>query len=638
MSKENKDKIRALSDREQSREKISIFYGSSSNYQHGLKEIIANSTDEVINNYEDGQVTVELFEDLKTVSITDTGRGIPIGGETDGIKNYDLLFTTLFASTKYEENEKTTTGTNGVGATVLNFTSKLFKVESWSNGKKHTVEFINGGEIVDGLKEETCSKEKHGTRVTFKLDEEVYPRTKYDKSEVEDIVKRFAVGSPKVKLSFIHNGETTEFHYETVEEYFDEIVNNTRTSPIITSPETEYDDDDEINKIKVVFSTATEPVQESYLNLTYLSEYGTFHDGIVSGIRNFVSKYCRDNNLFPKNIKSFMTSDIESSVSYVCVALSNKVEFQNQTKLSTNKQLYKKIADKHVKQLLQAFMVEDEKGFKKFINHLLAVQKHNSQSLRAKQQLKKKLNEKVDGIGNRVENLVDSKKHGKDSELFIAEGHSALGSIVLARDAIFQAAYPLRGKILNCLKADYPTIFKNQIITDLVKVLGCGIQADRKNKDLESFNIEKLRYGKIIISTDADPDGHQIACLIITMFYRLMPELLNKGHIYIAQTPLYEVKLEDDSMLYFFSEKEKDEELPKVKGKYVLARCKGLGELDAETMAETAMDDKTRNLVRVTVEDAKMMIESLETWMGIDGANRKDYISENLHLFVEDVI
>src|SRR5699024_3925764 len=222
-------------------------------------------------------------------------------------------------------------------------------------------------------------------------------------------------------------------------------------------------------------------------------------------------------------------------------------------------------------------------------------------------------------------------------ELFIAEGNSALGSIVLARDAMYQAAYPLRGKILNCLKADYPTIFKNQVITDLVKVLGCGIQADKKNKDLDSFDIKKLRFGKIVIATDADPDGAQIACLIITMFYRLMPELIDKGYIYIAQTPLYEVKMKDDSMVYLYSEKEKEDKLESLTNMKTIARVKGLGELDATTMSETAMDPETRNLVRLTVDDAKEMTRSLNDWMGTDHSNRQTYISENLYKYVEAV-
>lgn len=636
----NHDKIRILSDREKSREKISVWYGSRDNFYHGLKEVIANGTDEVINNFDSGEVSVTLNDDLQTITVSDTGRGIPLDGETDGVQNYELLFRTLFAGTKYEVTESTSTGTNGVGNTVLCFTSSIFYVESCYNGFKHTLKFENGGELAEDLRKEKLDpseKDKHGTSITFKLDNEVYPTITYEAEQVKEIVKRFAIGSPKISLKFTYQNETQSFHYDSVSDYYSELVGNTSTCPIISAPETIYDDEGETTKITLSFSTTAEQVQESYLNLTYLAEGGAFNDGVIAGIRLFANKYCKDNRLFPKGVTAFMTSDVESSVSFVLVALSNNVEFQNQTKLSTNKKLYKKIAQKHVTTLLEIFKVENAPGMKKFINHLLAVQKHNTASLKAKKALKKKLTEKVDGIGNKVLNLVDSKKHGPDAELFITEGHSALGSVVLARDAMFQAAYPLRGKILNCLKADYTTIFKNEIITDLVKVLGCGISTDRKNKDLDSFDISKIRYGKIIISTDADSDGAQIACLIITMFYRLMPELLNKGHVYIAQTPLYEVKLDNDEMIYFFSENEKDRKLPSIKGKYIISRCKGLGELDADTMNETAMNPETRDLIQVTVEKAEDMIKSLEDWMGINALNRKEFISENLYKYVEAI-
>lgn len=632
------DKIKVLNDRQKSRDKISIFYGSADNYVHGLKEVIANGTDEIINNFESGIVTVTLHDDLQTITVNDTGRGIPIAGETDGVKNYELLFRTLFAGTKYDESENTTTGTNGVGSTVLNYTSSIFYVESFYDKKKHSLKFENGGELVEDLKVEKCDENIHGTTITFKLDPEVYTNVIYDKDEVKDIVRRFAVGSPKVKLKFIHKEEEETFHYESLKDYYRELVGNTSTSPIVDLPETVYDDNNEQTRISLILSTTPEQIQETYLNLTYLSEGGSFYDGVIAGIRLFANKYCKENRLFPKGVTSFLNADIENSVSFALVALSNKVEFKNQTKLSTDKALYKKLAQKHVTQLLEIFKVENEPGLKKLINHLLAVQKHNTASQKAKANLKRELTKKVDGIGNKVLNLVDCKKHGPDSELFIAEGLSALSSIVLARDAQYQAAYPLRGKILNCLKTDYTTIFKNQVITDLVKVLGCGIQTDKKNKDLESFDINKLRFGKIIISTDADSDGEQIAALIITMFYRLMPELIIQGKIYIAQTPLYEIKHSDDTMTYFYTEKEKDEKLPSIKGKYTIARCKGLGELDAETMSETAMNPETRHLIKVNVKDAKEMTKSIDCWMGINVTDRKQFIADNLYKYVEGAV
>lgn len=636
-NKTKHDTIKALDDRQKSRDKLAIWYGSVENYYHGIKEVIANSTDEIINNFKNGVVSVELFDDLQTVKIIDTGRGMHIDGETDGVKNYDLLFRTLFAGTKYDEGDSTTTGTNGVGNTVLCYTSSFFKVESYYDGFKHSLEFSNGGIITQDLKKEKTTKNAHGTSITFRLDNEIYPNITYDPKELRDIVKRFAVGSSKVKLTFKHLDEQEEFHYESVEDYFNEMVGNQSTSPIVSAPNTIFTDEDEKTELELTFTTSAEPIQESYLNLTYLPEMGSFHDGIITGVKVFANKFCKENNLFPKNVKTFLTSDIETSISYVCVALSNNVQFQSQTKFSTNKSLYKKVARAHVLQLLEILAIENPKGLKKFMDHILTVQKHNASTQKAMKKLKAQLNEKIDSISNKVGDLVDCKFHDDNSELYIAEGKSALGSLVFAREAKFQAIYPLRGKILNCLKASFPTILNNQVITDLIKVLGCGIQADKKNKDIDGFNIKNLRFGKVIIATDADTDGFQIACLIITMFYRLMPQLLTDGYIYIAQTPLYEIKLENDEMIYYYSEQEKEEKLPLLTGKYMIARCKGLGELSPEVMSETAMNVQTRNLIRVNVEDAQAMADTLELWMDTEVEGRKDYISKNLNLYLDDL-
>ncbi|HLO11541.1 MAG TPA: toprim domain-containing protein [Pseudoneobacillus sp.] len=636
---EKRDQIRELSTREQCRDKLPIFFGSRENYLHGFREVIGNAIDEVNNNYSKGVINVTLYEDLQTISVADTGRGIPIDGETNGKPNYVLLFETLFAGTNYDNNAngKIAVGTNGVGTCVLNHTSSLFKVTSVRDGKKHIITYKDGG-ILDGglVSEDNPSATAHGSIFTFRLDPEVYTNVKYNPDEIKAIIKRLAATANQITFKFTHKGESTSYHYDGLSEYFDEIATNLTSSPV-SGPLADFNQENEVNKITILFATASEPIQESYLNINWLPDQGTIHDGIIAGIRNYLNRHCKDTKQLDAKT-NLGTGDIEDSVTYVCSVLSTNVEYANQTKLSTNKKLYRSIAMEYVQSLLEALKAEQPKEFEKFVNHILQVHKFNNRNTAAKQALKKKLNEKVEGIGNKVEKLKGCKTYGPSAELFIAEGESALGSIVLARDGNYQAAYPLRGKILNCLKADYATIFKNQVILDLVKVLGCGIQADKKNKDLESFNIKNLRFGKIVIATDADADGQQIACLIITMFYRLMPSLVEGGYLYIAKTPLYEVKLDNDDMIYFFSEKEKDEKLPLMKGKYTISRCKGLGELEAETMAYTAMDEKTRNLDRVTVDDAKKMVEMVEMFMGTDITDRKAYIEENLHKYIDNAI
>lgn len=636
---DNRDKIRVLTDREQAREKLPIFFGSRENYLHPIREAIGNAVDEITNNFSRGIINVTLNEDMQTVSVSDTGRGIPIDGETDGQPNYVLLFETLFAGTNYDNNEngKITVGTNGVGLTVTNFTSLLFEVISYRNGMKHKITYTNGGYRQGELISEPSSNPNlHGSVFKFKLDHEVYTNTIYKPEDLIEIIKHVAATANKITFNFIHKGEKITFNYPSLQDYFNEVASGLTAKPVI-GPEVTYDKENELNKISILFTTASEPVQESFLNYNWLPKKGSIHDGIIIGIRNFVNKVAQEQKLIDK--KSIITvTDVEDSVSYVCSVLSTNVEYANQTKLSTDKKLYRSIAMDYVKSLLEAFQIEQPKEFEKFVKHIVQVNKFNNRNNAAKQALKKKLTEKVDSLNNRVEKLVECDITGPEAELFIAEGDSANGSVVLARDSRFQAAYPLRGKILNCLKADYLKIFENKVIMDLIKVIGTGVIADKKYKDIETFDINKANYGKFIIATDADADGQQIACLLITFFYRLMRPLLEAGMVYIAKTPLYEVKLEDDTMIYFFSEKEKEEKLPTIKGKYTIARCKGLGELDPETMAYTAMDPKTRILERVTVGDAEEMIKAVETFMGTEVGERKQYIEENLHKYIESAI
>lgn len=650
------EKIRQLSDRDQAREKIAIWYGSADNYQHGLKELLANATDEIMNNFENGTIEVTLLPDNKTVIVKDSGRGIPIDGETDGVKNYKLLFQTLFAGTKYGDGGLTNgnyTGSNGVGTTVLNYTSLIFDVTSVIDGIKYNVSFANGGELVSDLTKEKTD-EHSGTQVKFQLDPKIYTHVEFTYDDVYDIVHRYAVSSDKITVTLSHEGkEDVTFHYNNLKEYYEELTVSITTSGTVFGESVEYQDDvvlnhshsennkrQETTSLSIVLSTTTTAIQESYLNNNYLQNGGKINDGIINGIKLFMNKYCRENNLFPKKINSFTDSDIEDSFSFVAVMFSNYVEFANQTKFSTNKELYKEVAKRRVTQILEVLQVEDIKTFKKIIDHLLLVQKENNVNAKSKEKLKKKLTEKVDTMGNRIEKLIDSRIHGEEAELYLAEGDSAHGSVVLARDSRFQASMPMGGKFLNVEKAtNIDDIVNNETVMNVVKALGCGIDLGKKQKDLPKFDIDKLRYGKIICASDEDPDGSQIQCLIITLFYNLMPEIIKAGKLYIAQTPLFEVKMKDDTVVYAYTDEEK-EQIVNEYGKKVIqiARSKGLGELDAHVMAETAMIPETRHLTRVNINNAKLAEKAIIDWMGKEVTNRKEFISENLNKYIEGAV
>ena len=339
--------------------------------------------------------------------------------------------------------------------------------------------------------------------------------------------------------------------------------------------------------------------------------------------------------MLDKNIKTISNEDVEGSLCFLVKWSSTNVEYTNQTKFSSKKKLYKKIAKDYVQNFMQVYMVEQEEEFKKLVAHVLEITKFNNKSKINKEALKKKLSEKIDGINNKIEGLVDCKIHGEEAELYITEGLSGLGGMVLARNPITQAGMPIRGKILNCLKEDYNRIFKSPIITNLIKVIGCGIEGDKKNKDLGMFDINKLRYGKIIFLCDEDPDSRNIVALLLTMFYRLMPTLIKEGKIYVAKTPLFEIRdTKTDEVQYAYSDQEKESIIKSMSKNIKINRNKGIGEVDAIVLNETAMNPETRHIVQVNIDNVSNMINSFEVWMDNDVTMRKEYIENNLDKYI----
>lgn len=624
----DKDTIRALDVREQCRMRLPVWFGSRDNYTHGVREILANASDEISNNFDEGTIVVTLEEDKETISIFDTGRGIPINGETNGVKNYELLFLTLFSGTNYDnvDNGKITTGANGVGTCVLNHTSELFEVSSIRNHKKDTVIFKDGGHLIDS-EFDVITDISNGTFIRFKLDKEVYTNTIYNTDDIKAMLKALSGVNNKLVIKYRHLDEKLEYHYDSIEDYLEEnsinkIVNTYRFNS------KKYDAENELNTISCAWNVSTEPFQNTFLNYTNLIEQGSIYDGFIDGMRK----------VFTKASKSKFTNlDIEMSFGFVVSVLSTNVEFTNQTKFSTNKQLYKKLVSEYIVENMEIFKAENPKEFDKILKHLQQINTFNTKNENSIKNIKKKLSEKADTFTNRVETLVDCREHGENAELFITEGKSALSSVVASRNSDFQAAMPVRGKTLSVLKASADQIFNNQIILDIIKVLGCGCSfKNGKKKLLDDFNINNLRYGKIILTVDRDSDGASIACLLATTFYKLMPELLKQGKIYLAKTPLYEITTKDDRLIYAFSDKEKDV-IVKENKIAKIQRNKGLGEMSAEVMAETTMNPETRVIEKIIINNEEDMKYYFEKWMGNDVSLRKEHIENHLHEYMSDL-
>lgn len=633
------DEQKKLDYRSQARDKLPVWYGSRENYQHPAKEILANGIDEITGNFDSGHMELELSDDCKRISVRDSGRGMPLLEKmADGTPYYEGFFEILFSGTKYDgindTENSTSVGTNGVGLATCCLTSVYFQAEVQYGDdeiQKHVrITYLDGG--LNREIEELPYDDKVGTftKITYELDPEVYTNVIYDPEEVKDIVKHVSIPSNSVTLTMVFKDDISVFETSDFGGYFYDLVGNQTTSAVFGSPMRDYESD-ELNKIQLLFTTMPNIYQESYLNGSYLSNKGSIHDGVVDGIRKFGNKYCADNKLFPKGIAKLTKEDIEGSVSYLVKMLSTKADFVGQTKMRTEKTLYKKIASEQAGLMLEVAKNENPKALEKFFKHVIEVSKSNSQATKARAKLKKKLSEGVTGLSNRVEKLTDSRQHGEDSEIFFAEGDSAGGSIKQGRDSEYQSTLPLKGKILNILKAGEADIMKNEEIINMIKIIGTGIWSE---KHPENFDINKCRYGKIVIASDADSDGMHIQALFISFVYKYLRPLLEAGRIYMLQTPLYIVHTEDDEIIHYFSDREKEREFPKLKGKNTISRLKGLGEISAETMYEVALNKDTRTIVQVTIGDAEKVEEAINTWLGKDVTKRKDIIKDKLSEFV----
>lgn len=638
---ENYDEMKKLDYRQQARDKISIWYSSRENYQHGLKELLANGIDELINNFEHGEMEVTLSDNCKRVSVRDTGRGMPLLEKmSDGTPYYENYFLTLFAGSKYDDAEKEeatyNTGTNGLGVSVLCFTSVYFQAEvQYGDDKiqKHVrITYTDGGRNQEI--EELPYDDKVGTftKITYELDPEVYTNVIYDPEEVKDIVKHVSIPSNSVTLTMVFKDDISRFETSDFGGYFYDLVGNQTTSAVFSSPMRDYKSD-ELNKIQLLFTTMPNIYQESYLNGSYLSNKGSIHDGVMDGVRKFGNKYCADNKLFPKSITKLTKEDIESSVSYLVKMLSTKADFVGQTKMRTEKTLYKKIASEQTGLMLEVAKNENPKALEKFFKHVIEVSKANVVVAKAQKKLKKQLSENVTGINNRVDKLKDCRKHDEDSEIHFAEGDSAGGSLVKARDADYQAIYPLRGKFLNVMKATETEAINNPVLMDIIKIIGTGIQSN--NKAYNTFDINNSKYGKIFIDSDSDSDGSHIQALFITFMFKYMRPLIEAGRLYILVTPLYIIHTDDGETIYYNSDLEKDVQYPKLKGKPSISRLKGLGEMDAGTLESIAMNKDTRTAIQVTIEDAEKLSELITTWMAKDVGDRRDIITDSLSDYID---
>lgn len=634
------------------RKRPGVIFGSDGleGCKHSIFEILSNSIDEAREGH-GNKIIVSRFKD-DVIEIEDFARGCPVDyNEPEKCFNWELVYCELYAGGKYKNNDadnyEFSLGLNGLGACATQYTSEFMDVEVYRDATKFNLHFEKGVNI-GGLKKEETKRKQTGTRTRWKPDLDVFTDISIEKEFFIDILKKQAVVNPNIQFVFRYQNddgsiEESEFLYENgISDYILEIVGDTNLTTIQTwKAERKGRDREDKPEYKVKLHTSftfSNRVKylEYYHNSSFLEHGGSPDRSVKQAFVSQIDLYLKQSNKYLKGEPKITFVDIEDCLVLVSSSFSTETSYENQTKKAiTNKYVYEAMTE-FLKHQLEVYFIENPDEAQKIAEQVMINKRSRENAEKTRLNLKKKLAGTID-LSNMVQKFVDCRsKDLSKREIYIVEGDSALGAVKLARDSDFQAIIPVRGKILNCLKADYDKIFKNDIITDIIKVLGCGVEVKSKaNKELSSFNIDGLRWNKIVICTDADEDGYQIRTLILTMLYRLTPTLIENGFVYIAESPLFEISTKDKT--YFaYSEKEKADVLEKLKDtKYTLQRSKGLGENEPDMMSLTTMNPNTRRLIKIAPDDFKATNDMFEMLLGNNLQGRKDFISEFGHDYLE---
>ncbi len=636
------ESIVALKGADRVRKRPAVIFGSDGleGCEHSFFEILSNSIDEAREGF-GRSITVTYYSD-KSVEVEDHGRGIPVDFNQGEQKyNWELVFCELYAGGKYNNSEgnnyEYSLGLNGLGLCSTQYSSEYMDVDIRRDGQRYTLHFEKG-ENVGGLKKEAYTKKDTGTRIKWRPDLEVFTDIDIPTEYFLDAIRRQAIVNAGIKFIFrVQNGrgfDTTEFLYANgITDHVKEIVGEDGLTNVQSwqAERMVRDRDDKPEykakmNIALAFSNKIN-VKEYYHNSSWL-EYGGVHEAAVRNAFVYqIDSYLKQNGKYTKSESKIKFADVEDCLVIVISSFSSVTSYENQTKKAINNKGIQDALVEVLRHQLEIYFIENPIEADKIAGQVLVNKRSREKAEKTRLDIKKTLSSNMD-MTSRVAKFVDCRS--KDTslrELFIVEGDSALGACKQARDPDFQAIMPIRGKILNCLKADYGKIFKSEIITDLLKVLGCGVEVSSKqNKNLSLFDLDMLRWSKVIICTDADVDGFQIRTLLLTMIYRLTPTLIKEGKVFIAESPLYEIT--SKSQVYFaYTEQEKDEFIKEIGSeKFTVQRSKGLGENEPDMMNLTTMNPKTRRLIKVLPDDAGKTAEIFDILLGDNLSGRKDYI------------
>lgn len=649
------DSISQLKGADRVRKRPGVIFGSDGldGCQHAVFEILSNSIDEAREGY-GNVITLTRYAD-KSIEIEDFGRGCPMDWNAKEKRfNWELVFCELYAGGKYANNEgenyEYSLGLNGLGSCATQYSSEYMDVTVWRDGNKYELHFKKGKVVGKKGQELTVSpsdRKKTGTTIKWRPDLEVFTDIDIPEEFFKDTLHRQAVVNAGVTFRFRNqNGnkfDVTEYVYQNgILDYVSEIAHDSPlTSPYFISAERRGRDREDKPEYKVKLSAAfcfSNKVKaiEYYHNSSWLEYGGAPEKAARSAFVYAIDAYIKKIGKYQKNESKIIFQDVADCLVLVTNCFSTQTSYENQTKKAITNRFIQEAMTDFFKEKLEVYFIENKPDADKIAEQVLVNKRSREAAEKTRQGMKKKLSGSID-IANRVQKFVDCRSRDPEKrEIYIVEGDSALGACKLSRDADFQGIMPVRGKILNCLKADYVRIFKSDVITDLLKVLGCGVEVQVKGKkDLNAFDINNLRWNKVIICTDADVDGFQIRTLILTMLYRLVPTLIREGYVYIAESPLYEIECRGKT--YFaYSDKEKTEIVSGLGGaKAAINRSKGLGENDPDMMWMTTMNPETRRLIKVMPEEAERMSQMFDLLLGDDLAGRKNHIAENGYLYLD---
>lgn len=619
--------------------------------EHAVFEILSNSIDEAREGY-GNEITVTKFLD-GSIEVLDHGRGMPMDyNEKEGRYNWELLFCEMYAGSKYNTNNGGTyeysLGLNGLGLCATQYASEYMEAEIHKNGFCYKMNFEHG-EPVGELQKEPYSKRDTGTRIRWKPDLQVFTDIDIPLEYYQETIKRQSVVNEGVKFILreqvgTNSFEKYEYSYEHgITDYVKEIVGDKAFSSVqFWQTERKGKDRADMPEYKVKMNIAlcfSNKVQlkEYYHNSSFLEHGGAPEKAVKSAFVSQIDSYLKANSRYLKTDSKITFQDVDDCLVLVISSFSTQTSYENQTKKAITNKFIQEAMTEFLKHSLEVYFIENKIEADKIAEQVLINMRSRIKAESTRLNIKKTL-QSSNSMTDRIEKFVDCRsKDVNEREIFIVEGDSALGACKQARDSAFQAIMPVRGKILNCLKAEYPKIFKSEIITDLIKVLGCGVEVSSKaNKNLSLFNMDNLRWNKVIICTDADVDGFQIRTLILTMIYRLMPTLIKEGKVFIAESPLYEINCKEDT--YFcYTEKEKAQVLEEIGDKkYTVQRSKGLGENEPEMMWLTTMNPKTRRLIKVEPDySPEAVADKFDLLLGDNLQGRKDYIAENGYQYID---